>query len=165
MKPSHRMYTVTLMGTVLGLFSFAFTNAGETAREKGERIIIPHVEYQNEPLNEVVSAIRRLSKDHDAEGYGINIVFKFTPAGARAFTSRRVTMNMDKISVGDLIEYVCMGTGFKCVFEEQAVVIFDRDMPGEAMQTRAYHMESGVLQQQRTRPKAEKLRLRDDDDD
>ncbi len=146
------------------IFAGGSGSRADTA-EKAASLIIPHIEFKQIPPKEVFAVLRRRAKDLDPEGYGINFVFKFSASGAKAFQRRRITMTMDNIPVSELIEYICMGIGFKCSFEENAVLIFDPKAATGEMQTRIYHLEAGVMRPRRTRKKPKKIKWRNDDDD
>ncbi|OGV75413.1 MAG: hypothetical protein A3K19_12795 [Lentisphaerae bacterium RIFOXYB12_FULL_65_16] len=64
---------------------------------------------------------------------------------------RTITMNMDNIPLGEVIRYICMGAGLKFRVESNAVIIADKSIALDEMETRYYPVEAGVLDASKTR--------------
>ena len=86
------------------------------------------------------------------------------PGAGMAAAQRTITMNMDNIPLGEIIRYICLGANLKWRIEEHAVIIADKSVPLETMETRFYNVEAGVLDARRTRA-AQPLSLSSGDDD
>jgi Flp pilus assembly secretin CpaC/tetratricopeptide (TPR) repeat protein len=76
-----------------------------------------------------------------------------------------IILNMDNISLGEVIRYICLGAGLKERIEEDAVLILHPKNTTETMETRFYSVAAGVLDTQRTRKKASGIDWGSDDDD
>ncbi len=75
---------------------------------------------------------------------------------------RTVTLSMTNVPMGEVIRYLCMGTGLKYVVDTNAVVIADKSVPLKDLETRFYSVEAGVLDSAKTR-KAKALKGKDGD--
>lgn len=78
---------------------------------------------------------------------------------------RTITMDMDNIPLGEAIRYICMGSALKFKIESNAVIIADRSVPIDEMETRFFSVEAGVLDSARTRRRASRLSMDSSDDD
>lgn len=75
---------------------------------------------------------------------------------------RTVTLSMTNVPMGEVIRYLCMGTGLKYVVDTNAVVIADKSVPLKDLETRFYSVEAGVIDSAKTR-KAKSIKGRDGD--
>ncbi|MFA5204915.1 MAG: hypothetical protein WC708_10990 [Lentisphaeria bacterium] len=75
---------------------------------------------------------------------------------------RTVTMSMTNVPLGEVIRYICMGTGLKYVVDTNAVVIADKSVPLKDLETRFYSVEAGVLDSTKTR-KAKSIKGKEGD--
>ena len=64
---------------------------------------------------------------------------------------RTVTLSMTNVPMGEVIRYLCMGTGLKYVVDTNAVVIADKSVPLKDLETRFYSVEAGVIDSAKTR--------------
>jgi hypothetical protein len=139
----------------------------ESMAAKAAGIIIPRLVVDEAPLREVFTLLRRQSREYDPEHAGVNFVFRFSPAGRRIFRDRALTLDLNRMSLADVIRYTCMAGGLKYRFEDHAVIIFDVGAASGEMVTRAYNVAPGVLDSRRTRKHPKKIDsdFGDDDDD
>jgi general secretion pathway protein D len=75
---------------------------------------------------------------------------------------RTVTLSMTNVPMGEVIRYLCMGTGLKYVVDTNAVVIADKSVPLKDLETRFYSVEAGVIDSAKTR-KAKSIKGKDGD--
>jgi general secretion pathway protein D len=76
-------------------------------------------------------------------------------AGGGAFgvspAERTITMSMNNIPLSEVIRYVCLGAGLKFRVETNAVVIADKSVALDDLETRFYSVEAGVLDTKKTK--------------
>jgi len=77
-------------------------------------------------------------------------------------SERTVTLSMTNVPMGEVIRYLCMGTGLKYVVDTNAVVIADKSVPLKDLETRFYSVEAGVIDSAKTR-KAKSIKGKDGD--
>jgi type II secretory pathway component GspD/PulD (secretin)/tetratricopeptide (TPR) repeat protein len=95
------------------------------------------------------------------------------PTAATSIGDRPITMTLDNVPLGDVIDYICKLAGLKNKVEEFSVILVDQSVPFENLETRFYNVAAGVFDAKRTRKKADKLDFgssesgggSDDDDD
>lgn len=125
--------------------------SGSELRGKLESIVIPNLDLEEATIAQTVAFLRKRSQDLDPEGVGINIVLRLTPPpekadpAAPAAPERTITLALAKVPLGQVIRYVCMAADLKFAVERDAVVIADRDMPTEEMETRIYRIQPGTM--------------------
>ena len=101
-------------------------------------------------LDTVIAELKDLSQTHDPDREGINIVHVKPDAGSAA-GARLVTLEFDNIPLGEAIRYVCLAAEASYKVEEHAVIIASRGVRMNNMQTRAYPIAVGCLDQIATR--------------
>ena len=139
-------------------------SAGEIQR-KMRAIVIPKVELTDVPVAEVIKFLRRASKRFDPDRRGINLFVRLNPAHAAAIKQSQVTLSFVNLPLEEVIRYFCMAAGLHYRVEEKAVVIADRSIALDRMQTRFYRLQPGVVDAARTRAHPEPLVPDDEDDD
>jgi hypothetical protein len=150
---------------ILSLLCGTAVRGAGSMEAKAESIMIPHLEVDAVTIEDVFTLLRKRSKELDPDHRGINFVFKFSPAGRKAFTERTLTLNLDNIPLYDVIRYSCMASGLRYLFEDNAVIIYDSKQAPTEMNTKAYNMAPGVIDSKRTRKRAKDIDDDDDDDD
>lgn len=154
--PAPAIRFAALLVLVLGL---GVTRAG--TREQARRIVVPEFKVEEATPATVFQRIRTLAKELDPENQGVNLVFQMTPAGKAAMQEPGINMELRNVSVEKLVEYACLAAGLHCRFDEQAVIVADQLLPADAMRTRVFNVAPGVVDPERTRPKAKKIEWRD----
>jgi hypothetical protein len=157
MKATQRGYLVALATVLVGTACLAGT------RDQARETIFPEFKVEKATPDSVFKNIRALSEKYSPQKRPLNFVYMFTPAGKKVLLSPTIDMELSNISAEKLIEYVCMATGLKCRFEEKVVMIGDSKMPAAPMETRVYRIAAGVVDPQRTRPRAKPIDGDDDD--
>jgi hypothetical protein len=87
-----------------------------------ERIVIPALQAEDKPAREVFDSLVAMARHEDPEKSGINLLFRCSAAPLK----RRVTLDVAKLKLGELLGYVCQACGLEYVVEDFAVVIVDR---------------------------------------
>jgi len=88
-------------------------------KKKLNNIVMDHVEFSDAQVETVIAFLRKRAKELDPDGKGINIVVSI-PKDTKLST---ITMEMDDIPVGKLLEYICMSAGLSMTVEENVVII------------------------------------------
>lgn len=135
-----------------GIFVCCFVSplfAADSVRNK-LRMKIPKIYFENASLDTVIAELKDLSQTHDPDREGINIVHVKPDAGSAA-GARLVTLEFDNIPLGEAIRYVCLAAEASYKVEEHAVIIASRGVRMNNMQTRAYPIAVGCLDQIATR--------------
>lgn len=125
-------------GRVIRL-SGGWTEHPLTVQEKIERIVIPEVAIEDEPLGDVIAMIRYYARRYDPEEKGINVLFSGTPAQA----SRRVTILASALPLADMIRYLCLDNGLTFRIDRAALVFTTRGNASDFMETRCYPVSAG----------------------
>lgn len=105
--------------------------------EKLQTIVIPSVEFTDQSITTIVSALTKLSKMHDPEGKGVIIVY--SPSDK---DMQEVSLSFTNIPVGEIIRYLCQYTKLKYKVEDNAVRIASEGI--DDMDTRYFKMRSAV---------------------
>lgn len=105
--------------------------------EKLQSIVIPSVEFSDQSITTIVSALTKLSKMHDPEGKGVIIVY--SPSDK---DMQEVSLSFTNIPVGEIIRYLCQYTKLKYKVEDNAVRIASEGI--DDMDTRYFKMRSDV---------------------
>jgi len=107
-----------------------------------QEIIIPKLDFDNANISSVITYISEQSKIYDKDGgKGINIVLRLDRTTAE--NTKKITMNLDDIPVGEAIKYVCLAAGLTYRIEENAVMIGNSG--GEALTTEFFPIKSGLI--------------------
>jgi general secretion pathway protein D len=91
----------------------------------------------------------------DAGGAGA--IAPAAAAAAATVGDRPITMTLDNVPLGDVVDYICKLAGLKNKVEEFAVILVDQSVPFENLETRFYNVAAGVFDAKRTRKKATQL--------
>ena len=89
--------------------------------KKLNSIIIDHVEFEDADPIAIFKLLRIRSKKLDTEGKGVNFIFK----GLNNHEAT-ITMELDNISLAELIKYVCLSGGLVYKVDRFAVVIMPK---------------------------------------
>lgn len=153
-----------LCSITLGFICLCLCGYGDSMERKATRIVVPELDVEDMAVGEVVKWLRRESKRLDPEHVGVNFFLKLDPRHANEITQREVTLSFRRLSIEEIVRYLCMATGLQYRLEANAVVIADTSVALDKMETRFYHLEPGVLDSKKTR-KAKFLKFGDEDDD
>ena len=108
-------------------------------RAKLNRIVIPEMQFEEMPIDNIMQFLRRRSRDLDRSGDGVNILVKLPEAERQ----RTVTMDLSDLPVGDIIRYVCMAANVSYRIDPSVVVILPRSQTPDLMETRFYSLDVG----------------------
>ncbi len=84
-----------------------------TTRAAIEAIRIPRVEFDALPIEQVVQALIDDSREHDLNRKGVNIILRVQNDQAIRDAIPKVTLDVDGLSLLEIIKYVCVQTGLK----------------------------------------------------
>ncbi len=130
-------------------------------RQLARQLVVPEFKMAEATPAAAFEQMRALSKTLDPAKQGLNFVFQMTPAGKDLLQQPGITMDLTNISIEKLVEYTCMAGSLHYRFDDRAIVIADRPLPDSAMQTRVFNVAPGVVDPERTRPKAKKIDWKD----
>ncbi len=109
---------------------------------KIQEIIIPKLDFDNANISSVITYISEQSKIYDKDaGKGINIVLRLDRASSE--DTKKITMNLDDIPIGEAIKYLCLAAGLTYRVEENAVIIGNNG--GETVITEFFPIKSGLI--------------------
>lgn len=134
-------------------------------RKKLEEIIIEHIEFEDATIQGVIDALCVEAKRKDPEGKGINIVYlpKIKPVKPKSDLElfldevedeedlkpepdedsfREITMMFEDLSLGEAIRNICFAAELKYRVEKHVVVMADKSVPLDPLETRIYPIES-----------------------
>lgn len=126
-------------------------------RQVARSIVVPEFKAEEATPAAVFEQVRTLSKTLDPGKQGVNFIFQMTAAGKNVLQQPGVTMDLSNISVEKLIEYVCLASGLHYRFDDNAIIIADQALPESGMRTRVFNVAPGVVDPERTRPKAKSI--------
>jgi len=124
--------------------------AGNDTEGKVYLLVIPRLKFKDASIQDVVKYLRELSKKLDPRHEGVNFFLRLDPRISKA-SRPRITLEFRDIPLVEAVRYICMGAGMQYRVEKYAVVIADRTLPMEKMQTRFFSVKPGVLGSTRTR--------------
>lgn len=130
-------------------------------RQLARQLVVAEFKVEEATPAAAFEQMRTLSKTLDPAKQGLNFVFQMTAAGKNLLQQPGITLDLTNISIEKLVEYTCMAGGLHYRFDDRAVVIADRPLPESAMQTRVFNVAPGVVDPERTRPKAKKIDWKD----
>ena len=137
------------------------------------QIVIPRVRFEDRDLDFVVNFVKRITRDLDEEGEGLNIIISVdgdgsqeTPKADAGFGddpltddldvlddseevvadsgNMKITLEANDMPVGELIKYICEQVGLKYKVEEYAVIIGD-NASFQTLETKFYSISAGLL--------------------
>lgn len=153
---------LTVLSMLLGAFTAAVPlSAGpapggtsDALRDKLKSIVIPKLELDKATVAQTVAFLRQRSQELDPDGQGVNIILQLAPAPAGGGTAApTITLNLNRVPLGEVLRYVCMQADLKFAVENNAVIIADKITPIEGMQTRTYRVKPGVFETVETKPR------------
>lgn len=93
----------------------------ENARNKLDNIIIDKLELDNVLITQVVIKLNAVAKELDYEKKGVRIIL---PMPRKETSIPKITMSVDKVSIGEAIEQLCSVSGFKYKIDLGDVIIY-----------------------------------------
>jgi len=123
-----------------------------TLESRAAKIMVRAIDVEEVSPKEVFEFLREQSKAADPEGKGINMLFRFGPAGLKAFTEGTVTLKMNNVPLSELVRYVCIASGLLYNYDAYTLMVYDASTP-QSMETKIYRLNAGVLEGKRTRDK------------
>jgi hypothetical protein len=130
--------------------------AGDTVESRAARILIPAIDVEDASPRAVFEFLKEQSKAADPEGKGLNMLFRFAPAGQKIFDEGTITLKLNNVPLSDVVRYVCLATGLLYSYDANALMVFDATTP-RPMETRVYRLGVGVVDSPRTRPRAHSI--------
>jgi general secretion pathway protein D len=127
-------------GTNVAQIAGATNPVVETLRS----IIIPHVEFKNLPLSQVVETLSELSTQYDKNGKGVNIVLVTTGAPAD-HVNPLVNLTLRDQSLESIIINVCKTVSYNEEVESGVVTLRYGDNGSTQMETRDFPMPQATL--------------------
>lgn len=128
------------------------------------RIIIPRVNFQDAPIQDAISFLRRESRrlDKTDDGQGINIMLELPPAGAvpvapvaaegeeaasapPAPASNKITLNLSSVPLYEVLRYVALQAGLKVKVEKFAVSLVPLDKMTDTLEVREFKVPPGFI--------------------
>ncbi len=101
-------------------------SSDEKLKRKLDTIIIDHIEFEEVKLFDVVRYLRKCAKNMDPDGKGVKIRYR-GPVNPR---EHLITIVVDKIPLGEAIEYLCKGSATTYEVKDGRVVIDGRRQAG-----------------------------------
>ena len=138
---------------VLLLVFCAGLAAAGTVESRAAKILIRTVDVEDASPREVFEFLKEQSKTADPEEKGLNMLFRFTPAGLKIFNEGTVTLKLNNVPLNAVVRYLCLATGLLHSYDENALMVFD-SKTAAPLETRIYRLGVGVVDSPRTRPKA-----------
>jgi len=134
----------------------AAENPAETADRKMTQGVVTRADFQNATIPEIVVWMRSESRRLDPDKVGVNFILHQSDRPNAPSRRSRITLALTRISMEDLLRYVCMASGMHYAIENNAVVIADPSIAITEMRTRYYNVTPDV-----TRSLVEQKRPRD----
>ncbi len=158
------MLCAAMLGLTAALVQVDAAQRPNAMARKASMLVIPHLDVEDMPLIEVIRHLRKESRRLDPERKGVNFFIKFHPARAQQTKQRLVSMSFTKLSIEEIVKYLCLTTGLQYRMEESAILIADKSVAIDKMETRFYNVAAGVLDSEKTRPRTKSLWFDEDDD-
>ncbi len=115
-----RLYTYLILFS-LSVFTQSAVAADDLAKIKEKlAITIPKVKFEKQTLEFAVEFIKRISRDLDLDGVGINIVLAVEDKGK---DKKLINLDADNMSIAELIKTICSMHGLNYKVEKHAVLI------------------------------------------
>lgn len=140
-RPIHLATLAALCLACATLPSFAGKGTDNDLQDKLRTITLSKLSFEDATVRDVFAFIRQEARRLDLEDQGINVMLQCKPEALE----QKVTLEFDRIPLGEAIRYVCMGSGLKFKVEKHAVVVGDSSAQWDTMELRAYHIDAGVL--------------------
>ena len=138
------VYTCCLAGCILLLTTLG-AGAAEAVAKKMHTIVFSHFEMKEATVETVFKYIKTRAQELDPEQEGINFVFRYDEDSKKSGRKTLITAELKNIPVGDLIRIICRLADMKYKVDKHAVVIADKSVPLEQMETRVYRLDPAVL--------------------
>ncbi len=116
------------------------SNASNSLKDKLETMIIPKIDFEDASISSVITYLNRESKIADTEGKGINIIMRLSNTQPRP---KGITLQLDDVPIGEIINYVCKAAGLKYRIEDEAIIIGDNSI--NEMETKFFPIKSGLI--------------------
>ncbi len=104
-------------------------------------ILIPRLNYEGVPVDQAFEALSELSRQLDAEGEGVNIVYS-GPVGDQA---PRISLSLRRVSLYDVIRYMTEMAGLYYRIDANAVYIADEPFSPALIETRFYPVQPSFI--------------------
>jgi len=120
------VWGVAALWLTSGFAAAAGAGADESIHDRLQRIVIPRISCRNAPVRSVVDSLKKLAKEADELGEGVNIVYLPDGEAGKSRSDgagQTITMELDSVPVGEVIRYLCLGAGLQYRVENHAVTI------------------------------------------
>ena len=154
----------------------------ELLQKKLKQIVIPVVEFKDTPIEQVCQILKRRSKELDADGEGVNVLWfpaQAEPEEAAAPEAQggvepsagpdaapiTVTLAAENLSLGEIFPYIATDARVQFRVDTRAVVIAHVSVPLPRLESRFFRIGDGVLDTRRFRRSSARIDWGADDDD
>ena len=145
-----KLYAIATILFALLAITASSVLAGSTA-EKLRSIVIPAVTLEDASIQAVVEFLREESRKLDPDHEGVNFLLHPSLAAKQTTARGGITLNFGRMPLGEVVRYVCLAAGLEYKIDDNAVIIADRGVPLDRMETRFYSVNAGVLDTTPTR--------------
>lgn len=122
--------------------SFSDTNK---MTKRLQEMVIDHIEFDEVAVSTIFNYLKQRSRQLDKSGTGVNfIILKSTKK--KTAEEPRLTLDVDKMPLYNLIDYICKVTEYKFRIESHGVLIAPPGVPLKTMQTRTFTIAPETVQ-------------------
>lgn len=131
---------------VAGVWSTALAENPNAAKQallkKLTTIVLPRVRFEEASVKEVFTFVKEQARSLDLDTeHPFNFVFKCAPEAL----DRKVTLDMDRIPLGEAIRYICMGSDLSYRVDGYAIVVSDGTAEKERMTGRVFTVDPSLF--------------------
>ena len=116
-----------------------------SAEDKLKTIILPKVPFRDASIKEVVQYLQERSKALDPANEGVDIQLKLVPPAEGEEDGRTFSMEFHDMPLVDVVRYLCLAGGLKYRVEGNTIVIADRSIPINPIETQAFDIDRATL--------------------
>ena len=120
----------------------AITAARAKLQKKLRELKVPHVEFVNAGLDEVVGYLRIASRNVDPEGRGVDFIVNLEPEAR----NRQISLTLNQVPLEDLVRYVTEMAGITYRLEANAVVLGSLTERSTSLVTKTYKVPPDFIQ-------------------
>lgn len=130
----------------------------EAINAKLNRIILPRISFDDDPLQEVINSLmeqsRRLDQTPDEAKRGVNILLSLDRtgrageeevAGSSPSPDTRITLNLNYVPLYEALRYVAELAGLRLKIEQFAVMLVPLSEPIDSLITKEYRVPAGFI--------------------
>lgn len=135
--------------------TMTFPSHKDPDRERLERIVIPSLEFRNEPIESVVETLIEKCREADPEGIGVNIILMPQgPAGNTDSSQPRndagvqdggISMQLRRVTAYDALRAISRVGDLVSHVNDDAILLYARGTAPVRMETRVYSVHPSLL--------------------